>query len=38
MTLEQFALLMIAPIGALLVAGVVFWWTGDRRHPTHPGE
>lgn len=39
MTLEQLALLMIAPAGALVIAGVVFWWTSDKpRHHPRPGE
>ena len=39
MTLEHFALLMIAPVGALVIAGVVFWWADSKpRHHPHPGE
>ena len=40
MTTLQLATFMIAPVGALLIAGILFYATRNdtsRRHP-HPGE
>jgi H+/Cl- antiporter ClcA len=38
MTLANFLVLMIAPAGALAVAGLLFWWTANETRRHGPAE
>ena len=38
MAWEHFALLLIAPVGTLAIAGAVFWFADRKPHHLHPGE
>ena len=38
MTANEVIALLMAPVGGLLIAGFLLWWTGRPEKPHHPAE